>query len=115
MAHDPLAPCGANEFAAEANQAAGWHHKLQLGAAVIGIFHVLHLSFTNAKLFYAAAHRLLRHIQNQGFVGLRWGAINGAENHLGLGYLEFIALTTHRFDQDAEVQFTTTADCPAIR
>ena len=103
VAHDSLPPGGADEFTTEANQAPGRNHKLELGAAVVGILHVLHLGFAHTKLLDARSHRLLGHIQNQGFVGLRWCAINGAEDNLGLGYLEFVAFTAHRFDQDAEV------------
>ena len=109
MAHDSLTAGGANELAAEADQAPGRHHKLQLGAAIVGIFHVLHLGLAGAEFFNAATHPFLRDIEHKGFIGLRWGAIDGAENHLGLGNLKLIALPTHRLNQNAKVQLTAAA------
>ena len=56
VAHDSLTAGGTDEVAAEANQAPGRNNEFQLCAAVVGVFHVLHLAFTDAQLFNAGAH-----------------------------------------------------------
>ena len=53
MTHDPFAAGGADEFTAEADQTSGRHDELQLGAAILTGFHVLHLSLAHAEFFDA--------------------------------------------------------------
>ena len=115
MAHDSFATGGANKIATETDQATGGNHELQLGAAIIGIFHVLHLAFTDPQFFDAGSHRFLGHIQHEGFKGFVGGAIDRAEDHLGLAHLELIALAAHCFDQNSQVKLTAAAHRPAIR
>ncbi len=115
MAHDSFAARGTNEITAEANQTARRNDKFKLGAAVIARFHVLHLTFANTQALDAVTDSFFGDIKNQGLKRFTRRPINGAEDHLWLGDLELIALAAHRLDQDAEVEFTATADGEAIR
>ena len=115
MAHNPFAAGRANKLTTEADQAPGGHHEFQQGAVIAGGFHVLHLALADAEFLNTAAHRFFGHIHHQHFEGLAGGAIDRAEDHLGLGHLELVALAAHRFNQDAQVQFAPATHREAVR
>ncbi|MPM36221.1 hypothetical protein SDC9_82816 [bioreactor metagenome] len=83
--------------------------------AVTAVLHILHFSFALADRFDYRTHVLFRGIDLNAFKRFASYAINFSDDNFWTGYLQFIAFTTHVFNQDGQVQLATSGNNPSIR
>lgn len=66
VVHDAIALGSGEEFAAEADEAAGRNDEFQAGVAG-NIGHVDHFGFTGTEFFHDSAHEFRRNVDGEGF------------------------------------------------
>src|ERR1035438_2692408 len=103
--HDGGAARVGEDFAAQADQAAGGHMEFQAHAAGAVVDHLDHLPLACAELLDDHAQEILRAIDDQVFHRLAQFVVDGARQDLGLAHRQFVAFAAHHLNQDGELQF----------
>src|SRR5271157_4645229 len=103
--HDGGAARVGEHFAAQPDQAAGGHVKLEAHAAGPVVHHLGHLPFALAQLLDHHAEKPLRTIDHQKLERLLDAAVDGARQDLGLADHQLETFPPHHFDQNGELQF----------
>src|ERR1017187_2461408 len=103
--HDGGAARVGEDFAAQADQAAGGHMEFQAHAAGAVVDHLDHLPLACAELLDDHAQEIFRAIDDQVFHRLAQFVVDGARQDLGLAHRQFVAFAAHHFNQDGELQF----------
>src|SRR5690606_1526462 len=94
------------DVVSQTDQSAGRNVKFQV-LEVAFWFHYEQLALTLSRQFDYFAGSLLRNVYYQGFDRLAFHTIDVFEGHLWLAYLQFIAFSSHRLDQDRQVKDTS--------
>ena len=109
--HDTVAARGGEELIAESEQAARGCDEDHAGRVLTGIVHLHHFAAATPEHFHDHTDRVVAGLHVNLFVRFEQCAIvRIVIDDFWTRDLELIALAPHRFDQDAEVQFTATAD-----
>ena len=112
-AHDALALGVGQEFALVTEQTAGRDQKCQTGTAALWV-HILQFRLTGTQLFHDGADTVFRHVNGQFLDGLVTLAVYFVEQNTRCGNAQFIALTTHVFDQNGQVHFASAGNAERI-
>ncbi len=104
-----------HELGLEADQATARDHEVEANTALAIRGHVGHFAFTQTQLFHDGTLVCFFHVHGYGFERFLQFAIDGAQDNFRTGYRQLVAFATHVFDQDGEVQFTTTGYAELVR
>jgi hypothetical protein len=102
--------CQGEEFALEADQAARRDAVFEAHAPLAVRFHVEQFAAAAAEFFHDAALVVVLDIDGEQFVGFALLAVDVLEQHARARHREFVALATHGFEQDGQVQFAASRD-----
>ncbi len=102
------------EVVAVAHQSAGRDEEFDGGDVVLVGVESAHFSFSAGELFDDSAGKFLRHFDMGHFIGSCSDAIDFFDDDLRFGDGEFIVFAAHRFDEDGEVKFASSADADRI-
>src|SRR5690606_31886493 len=103
-----------HELRTEADQATAWDHVVETYAAFAIWIHVFQVAFTLAQRLHHRTLVLLFNVQRYVFERLLFTAVDFAEDNFRTGNRHLETFTTHVFDQNRQVQFTTTGYAEGI-
>ena len=106
MVHDAGSASHREEVVLETDQASGRNTVFKTNTAFSVRLHVLQVALSAAELFHDGTLVVFFHVNGQHFERFHLDAVNFFVNDAGTGYGQFVAFTTHVFDQNGQVQFT---------
>ena len=111
--HDGLSLTGCEHVGAQADNAT--RRNIELNVHSVGLtLHRCHLTFSASHHIYHFRRECLRNVDGQLFNRFATFSVDFLIDYLRLPHLQFIALATHSFDENRQMQHTTTAYNPLV-
>ncbi len=104
-----------HELGLEADQTTARDHEVQADTTLAIRGHVGHFALTQTQLLHDGTLVRFFHVHSYGFERFLQFAVNGTQDYFRTGYRQLVTFATHVFDQDGEVQFTTTGYTELVR
>ena len=108
VAHQAIAACHGHELALKANQTTCRHTIFKARTPFAIADHIKQFGFTATKLFHDYTLGIVFEVNRQVFIGLCLDTVFFMKHHAWSRNGQLIAFTTHRFNQNRQVQLTTT-------
>ena len=108
MVHNTLAFCVSQKLPTKTDKPTSWDFKLDSCLTITSWIHSCHLSFFLSKLFNNNPSKLIRNINNQVLIRLKFNTIFFFDDYFWTTKRKLKTFSSHIFSKDCDLKFTTT-------